>query len=169
MRPSHVWSIRTKLQIEGRNRDLTLFDLAIDIKLPGCDVVALRVNDVAPNGYGLDRATVRQKKTGRPVRFELTDQTRQAIDERLRLTSRRSGQVLFAGRDPLRGLTTRQHARLVGGWLPASDSIRASSARTRCVARRRYSSTGGQAIYRRPSFAWALEHREYRSLPWHRG
>src|SRR6516165_6646504 len=75
LRPSHVWSIRTKLQIEGRKRDLALFNLAIDSKLRGCDVVAVRVHDVAPNGYALDRATVRQKKTGRPVRFELTEQT----------------------------------------------------------------------------------------------
>jgi integrase len=85
LRPSHVWSIRTKLQLEGRTRDLALFNLAIDSKLRGCDVVAVRVDDVAPNGYALDRATVRQKKTGRPVRFELTEQTRQALDDYLRL------------------------------------------------------------------------------------
>ena len=72
LRPSHVWSIRTKLQIENRKRDLALSNLAIDSKLRGCDVVAIRVEDVAPSGYAMDRATVRQKKTGRPVRFELT-------------------------------------------------------------------------------------------------
>ena len=60
LRPSHVWSIRTKLQIEKRTRDLALFNLAIDSKLRGCDVVAVRVDDVAPNGYTLDRATVRR-------------------------------------------------------------------------------------------------------------
>jgi hypothetical protein len=62
----HVWAIRTKLQIEQRTRDPAMFNLAIDSKLRGCDVVALRVEDVAPNGYAVDRATVRQKKTGRP-------------------------------------------------------------------------------------------------------
>ena len=97
LRPSHVWSIRTKLQKPGRKRDLALF--AIDSKLRGCDVVAVRVDDVAPSGYAMDRATIRQKKTGRPVRFELTDQTRLAIDEYLRLTNRKPGQFLFAGRD----------------------------------------------------------------------
>jgi hypothetical protein len=56
LRASHVWSIRTKLQLEGRTRDLALFNLAIDSKLRGCDVVAVRVDDVAPNGYALDRA-----------------------------------------------------------------------------------------------------------------
>jgi integrase len=76
----------------------------------------VRVDDVAPNGYTLDRGTVRQKKTGRPVRFELTEQTRQAIDEYLRMIHRKSGEFLFAGRGDSRGLTTRQYARLVGQW-----------------------------------------------------
>jgi len=75
LRPNQVWSIRTRLLIERRTRDLALFNLAIDSKLRGCDIVALRVEDVAPNGYAADRATVRQKKTRRPVKFELTDQT----------------------------------------------------------------------------------------------
>ena len=71
LRPSHVWSIRAKLQIERRVRDLALFNLAIDSKLRGCDVVAVRVDDVAPNGYAVDRAAIRQRKTGRPVRFRV--------------------------------------------------------------------------------------------------
>ncbi len=62
LQPSHVWSIRTKLQLESKTRDLALFNLAIDSKLRGCDVVAVRVEDVAPNSYALDRATIRQKK-----------------------------------------------------------------------------------------------------------
>src|SRR3954453_8979957 len=84
LRPKHVWSIRTKLNMEGRVRDLAMFNLAIDSKLRGCDVVALRVEAVGPSGYGVDRATVRQKKTGQPVRFELSEQTRQAVDEYVR-------------------------------------------------------------------------------------
>jgi integrase len=118
LRPSHVWSIRTKLQMQGRQRDLALFNLAIDSKLRGCDVVAVRVDDVAPSGYAMDRATIRQRKTGRPVRFELTDQTRMAIDEYLRLTGRKAGQFLFAGRgNSDKGLTTRRYARLVQEWV----------------------------------------------------
>lgn len=77
----------------------------------------LRVDDVAPSGYSLDRTTIRQKKTGRPVRFELTDQTRQAIDEYLRLTGRQPGQFFFAGRGDRGGLTTSQYARLVQEWV----------------------------------------------------
>lgn len=117
LRPGQVWSIRTKLQMEGRVRDLALFNLAIDSKLRGCDVVAVRVDDVAPNGYTVDRATFRQKKTGRPVRFELTEQTRHAIDEYLRRSGRKPGQFLFAGRgEPDFGLTVRQYARLTNEW-----------------------------------------------------
>ena len=91
----HVWSIRTKLQIERRARELAMFNLAIDSKLRGCDVVAMRVEDVAPNGYPIARATVRQRKTGRPVRFELTEQTRQAVDDYLKAIGKVPGEFLF--------------------------------------------------------------------------
>ena len=88
LRAKHVWSIRTRLQMEGRTRDLAMFNLAIDSKLRGCDVVALRVEDIAPSGYAVDRTTVRQRKTGRPVRFELTEQTRQAVDDYIKPVAR---------------------------------------------------------------------------------
>jgi integrase len=118
LRPKHVWSIRTKLQIEGRARDLAMFNLAIDSKLRGCDVVAIRVEDVAAGGYTADRATVRQKKTGRPVRFELSEQTRQAVDDYLKAANKRPGEFLFTGRrGPDRNMTTRQYARLVSEWI----------------------------------------------------
>jgi len=78
LRPKHVWAVRTRLQLANRLMDLALFDLAIDSNLRGCDVVALKVVDVAHHGYAVDRASVRQCKTGRPVRFEITEQTRQA-------------------------------------------------------------------------------------------
>jgi len=118
LRPKHVWSIRTKLQIGGRTRDLAMFNLAIDSKLRGCDVVALKVEDVAPSEYAVDRATVRQKKTGQPVRFELTEQTRQAVDDYVSAAGKKPGEFLFAGRcGPDRCLTTRQYARLVAGWI----------------------------------------------------
>src|ERR1700738_3440966 len=98
LRPKHVWSIRTKLQVEGRTRDLAMFNLAIDSKLRGCDVVALKVDDVSPSGYAVDRATVRQKKTGQPVRFELTEQTRQAVDDYVRAATKKPGEFMFTGR-----------------------------------------------------------------------
>jgi hypothetical protein len=63
--------------------------------LRGCDIVAIKVEDVAPHGYSADRATVRQRKTGRPVRFELAEQTRQAIDDYIRAANKKSGEHLF--------------------------------------------------------------------------
>jgi integrase len=122
LRPKQVWSIRTKLQIEGRARDLAMFNLAIDSKLRGCDVVAIRVEDVAAGGYTADRATVRQRKTGRPVRFELSEQTRQAVDDYLKAFGKRPGEYLFTGRftgrsGAQRNITTRQYARLVSEWI----------------------------------------------------
>ena len=75
LRQKHVWAIRTTLQIERQVRELALFNLAIDSKLRGCDLVAPRVDNVALNGYAIERTSVRQRKTGRPVRFELTEQT----------------------------------------------------------------------------------------------
>jgi integrase len=117
LQPKHVWAIRTRLQLAKRTRDLALFNLAIDSKLRGCDVVSLRVEDVAPHGYAIDRATVRQRKTGRPVKFEITEQTRQAIDDYLKVAKKRPGEFLFTGhKGKDHSLTTRQYARLVSQW-----------------------------------------------------
>jgi integrase len=76
------------------------------------------VKDIAPNGYAIDRATIRQRKTGRPVKFELTDQTRQAVDDYLRASGKKPGEFLFTSRRH-KGLcmTTRQYARLVSEWI----------------------------------------------------
>jgi integrase len=93
-----------RLQVDGRTRDLALFNLAVDSKLRGCDVVALRVEDVAPGGYAVDRATVRQKKTGRPVKFELTDQTHEAVDNYLRASGKRQLKTKNAVAQNSRGL-----------------------------------------------------------------
>ena len=95
LRQKHVWAIRTMLQVERSVRDLAMFNLAIDSKLRGCDVVAIRIDDVAPNGYAIDRATVRQRKTGRPVRFELTEDTRQAVDDYLKVSNKKPGDFPF--------------------------------------------------------------------------
>ncbi len=144
LQPKHVWAIRTRLQLAQRTRDLTLFNLAIDSKLRGCDVVSLRVEDVAPHGYAIDRATVRQQKTGRPVRFEITEQTRQTIDNHLKATRNVPGNFLFTGR---RGkehcLTTRQYARLVSEWV-ASIGLDPSLFGTHSLRR-----TKATLIYRR--------------------
>ena len=144
LRPKHVWSIRTKLQIEGRTRDLAMFNLAIDSKLRGCDVVALKVDDIAPHGYAVDRATVRQKKTGIPVRFEITEQARQAVDDYLRISGKKAGEFLF-GRHRRPGLcmSTRQYARLVSDWV-RSIGLDSTSFGTHSLRR-----TKATLIYRR--------------------
>jgi len=72
-----------------------MFNLAIDSKLRGCDVVSIKIGDIAPNGHAIDRATLRQRKTGRPVRFELTEQTREAIDNYLKITRKKTRRVSF--------------------------------------------------------------------------
>jgi integrase len=114
----HVWSIRSKLRADARIRDLAMFNLAIDSKLRGCDVVSIKVEDIAPHGTAVARAGVRQRKTGHTVRFELTEQAREAIDEYLRAFGRRPGDFLFPSRRHKdRCITTRQYARLVSDWV----------------------------------------------------
>jgi integrase len=118
LRTKNVWSIRTKLQVEGRVRDLAMFNFAIDSKLRACDVVRIKVDDVSPHGRALNRVTVRQKKTGQPVTFELTDQTRQSIDEYVRVIGKKPGDFLFASRRRGdRAISTRQYARIVSAWI----------------------------------------------------
>ena len=121
-----------------------MFNLAIDSKLRGCDVVTLRVEDIATHGAALDRATVRQRKTGQPVRFELTEQTREAIDAYMKETCKRPGDYLFPSRRfPGRPLTTRQYARLVSCWI-AGIGLDASFYGTHSLRR-----TKATLIYRR--------------------
>jgi hypothetical protein len=94
--------------------------------------VALKVEDVAPNGYAVARATVRQKKTGRPVRFELTEQTRQAVDADLKTAGKKPGEFLFTRRrSPEEAMTTRQYARLVSEWV-TGIGVDASVFGTKC-------------------------------------
>lgn len=82
--PRHVWSIRVRLEIAGNTRDLALFNMAVDCKLRGCDLVVLRVRDVFAAGHVKERASMIQSKTGKPVRFEITETTRQSRDRWIR-------------------------------------------------------------------------------------
>lgn len=116
LQPKHIWSIRTQLQLADKVRDLALFNLAIDSKLRACDVVSILVENIAPHGYAIDRATIRQRKTCRPVKFELTEQTRTAIDDFISKFNLKDQKYLFQGRGN-QHLTTRQYSRLVGDWV----------------------------------------------------
>jgi integrase len=118
LQTKHVWSIRTKLQMDGKKRDLAMFNLAIDSKLRGCDVVHIKVEDIAPRGLTADRACVRQRKTGRPVKFELTEQTRDAVDAYLTAKQKRLGDFMFESRNRSDScISTRQYSRLVSSWI----------------------------------------------------
>ena len=118
LRPMHVWAIRVRLQIAGRVRDLALFDIALDSKLRGCDVVSLRVADIVAAGAVRRRAIVIQQKTGRPVHFEITEQTRRSLANWIRIRRSELDGWLFPSR-LVRGshLSTRQYIRLVKGWV----------------------------------------------------
>ena len=118
LKPKEVWAMRVRLQLEERRRDLALFDLALDSKLRGCDLVRLQVNDVCVGGRVRDRATVIQRKTGRPVQFEITEQTRAAIRDWIANSVPGNGQYLFPSRfhdEP--HISTRQYARIVRRWV----------------------------------------------------
>jgi len=118
LRLKHIWAIRSRLQLAGRKCDLALFNLAIDSKLRGCDLVSLRLSDITPRGYTVDRASIHQHKTGRPVRFELTEQTREAVDDYLKAVPTDPGGYLFPSRvREGADLSTRQYARLLRDWL----------------------------------------------------
>ena len=117
-KPKQAWSIRLNLQREGRTRDLALFDLAIDSKLRGCDLVRLRIGQVVVNAAARHRATIVQQKTQKPVQFELTEQTRESL---IGWLTRRGGGLqdfVFPSRvDSSAHISTRQYARLVGDWV----------------------------------------------------
>ena len=118
LRPMHVWAIRVRLQIARRLRDLALFDIALDSKLRGCDVVSLRVADIVAAGALRSRAIVIQQKTGRPVQFEITEQTRRSLADWLRVRRGQADGWLFPSR-MIEGahLSTRQYIRLLKDWV----------------------------------------------------
>jgi len=117
LRPMHVWAIRVRLQIAQRVRDLALFDIALDSKLRGCDVVSLRLPDILAAGAVRRRAIVVQQKTRRPVQFEITEQARRSLADWLRLRRGEPHDWLFPSR-MIAGdhLSTRQYFRLVKRW-----------------------------------------------------
>ncbi len=113
-----IWAIRNRLQIEHRNRDLALFNLAIDSKLRACDLLKIRVSDVSNGGQVSTRAVILQQKTQRPVQFEITAQTREAIKNWIELSGLRAPDYLFPSRlhrSP--HVSRRQYARMVESWV----------------------------------------------------
>src|SRR5580765_5658427 len=110
-----IWALRARLQTEGRVRELALFNLGIDSKLRGCDLVGLKVRDVCHGDQVAARATVVQVKTQRPVQLEVTLAAREAVQAWIKLARLKPEDFLFPSRlhdSPHRG--TRQYARILG-------------------------------------------------------
>lgn len=120
LQPKQVWAIRARLELTGHLRDLALFNLAIDSKLRGCDLVRLRVADLVVGETVRERVSVVQSKTGRPVQFEVSETTRISVLDWVNAPEMRGCPVLFPSRfhrSP--HLSTRQYARLVRDWVSA--------------------------------------------------
>ena len=113
-----VWAIRVRLQIADNVRDLALFNLAIDSKLRSCDLVKIRVRDIANGTTVSSRAIVMQQKTSRPVQFEITEQTRESISNWIEFASLNYSDYLFKSRfKSSLHISTRQYARIVENWV----------------------------------------------------
>ncbi len=135
LQPKNVWSIRVRLEMSGATRELALFNLAIDSKLRACDLVKLRVEDLWSGSSIRDRATIIQKKTKRPVQFEVTEQTKTALVAWLPFVRRNGGSYLFPSRRKTsRHLSTRQYARIVHRWV-SSIGLDASAYGTHSMRR----------------------------------
>lgn len=116
--PKHVWAIRVRLEIAENHRDLALFNLAIDSKLRGCDLVKLKVADVHAAGQVKERASIIQSKTQKSVRFEITEGTRKSILRWMEEPLMIGSEFLWPGRFHERlHISTRQYARLVRDWV----------------------------------------------------
>ena len=116
--PKHVWAIRARLELASKIRDLALFNLAIDSKLRGCDLVSLKVGDVFVNGRVRERATIVQSKTATPVQFEITATARDALKNWLSEPQIVRSAYLWPSRIRTRPhLSTRQYSRLLKKWV----------------------------------------------------
>lgn len=120
LQPKQVWAIRARLELANKLRDLALFNLAIDSKLRGGDLVRLRVNDLVVGNSVRDRVSVVQSKTAKPVQFEVTENTREVVSQWVSSPEMRGQWYLFPSRlRALPHLSTRQYARLVREWVSA--------------------------------------------------
>ena len=139
-----IWAIRIRLHLIKKVRELAMFNLAIDSKLRGCDLVSLKVRDVTHGNQVVPRASVMQHKTQRPVQFELTDPTREAVGAWIAKAKLKPDEFLFPSR--LRTslhLSTRQYARVVQQWV-SSIGLDPTSYGTHSMRR-----TKATLIYRR--------------------
>jgi integrase len=166
-----IWAIRVRLQVYCQTRELALFDLGIDSKLRACDLLKLKVRDVCHGGRIAARAIVVQQKTSRPVQFEITEPTRTALSDWVRLAGLASENFLFPSR--IRAsphLSIRQYARLVDSWVE-EIGLDPAAYGTHSIRR-----TKPSLIYRRTKNLRAVQllfgpyqAREHGPISWHRG
>lgn len=154
--PKHVWSIRVRLDMADNLRDLALFNMAVDSKLRGCDLVCLKVRDVFAAGKVKERASVTQSMTGKPVRFEITETTRQSL-ERWIGDPEMLGWSISGPAVSIIVCICRRASMLAScaNGLRRSGSSRAPMGHIRCAGRRWRRSTKGRATCVRFSFCWA--------------
>lgn len=139
-----IWAIRIRLELSHRVRDLALFNLALDSKLRGCDLVKLKVRDISHGDRISSRAIVMQQKTSRPVQFEITEQTRNSVAQWIDHEHLGSDSYLFSSRiHDSPHLSTRQYARIVHDWV-AQIGLDPSNYGTHTMRR-----TKASLIYRR--------------------
>ena len=144
LRLKEIWAIRIRLQLGNRARELALFNLAVDSKLRSCDLVKLRVRDITHGDRVAARAIVMQQKTQRPVQFEITEPTREALIAWVRSQALKGEDFLFPSRLRMSPhLSTRQYARIVRGWV-TEIGLNPAAYGTRTLRR-----TKASLIYRR--------------------
>lgn len=117
LKPKEIWSLRIRLQLACKVRDLAMFNLALDSKFRGCDLVSLRVRDVQQGCAVATRGMVMQRKTQRPVQFEITEPTREAMSAWLAQAQLQPVNYLFPGRRADTHLSPRQDGRVVKAWV----------------------------------------------------
>lgn len=116
--PKHVWTIRVRLELAESHRDLALFNMAIDCKLRGCDLVKMKVVDIMASGHIKERASVLQSKTQKPVKFEITEGTRISVMRWMKDPAMVGSEYLWPGRFHARlHISTCQYARIVREWV----------------------------------------------------
>ncbi len=150
--PKHVWAIRVRLELAENHRDLALFNMAIDCKLRGCDLVKMKVVDVMASGHIKERASVLQSKTQKPVKFEITEGTRVSVGRWMKDPVMVGSEYLWPGRFHARlHISTRQYARIVREWV-TSIGLEATAYGTHIMRR-----TKVTQIYKKTGYLRAVQ------------
>ena len=156
--PKQVWAIRARLELAGNLRDLALFNVAIDSKLRGCDLVKLSVTDLVKDDRIRERVSIIQSKTKRPVQFELTENTRESILTWVKSPEMLAGRYMFPSRFHDRPhISTRQYGRIVRDWVTATGLEPSGYGTHSLAGPKRRKSTARLAICEQSNFCWVIQ------------